>query len=150
MTEKTIRDIMTTDLVAVGQDQSIGSVFGIMRRYKIRHLIITENDGTLVGIITDRDLRDAAPSKLMGKESTETEVLSRKVADIMIRYPKTASLDMSITEAAKLMLTQRIGCLPVVDQSFKPEGIVTTTDMLAGFIDFPREVGHRIQVEKKK
>ena len=126
-----LREVMTIKLVTVGQEQSVGSALGIMRRFKIRHLIVTDNTGSLAGLASERDLKAAAPSSFLGNKSRETDVLERKVKDTMIKNPAVATPATSLEEAAKLMVTRRIGCLPIVDGSARPVGIVTTTDVLA-------------------
>ena len=125
-----LREMMTVRLVTASEEQSVRSALEIMRRFHIRHLLVTDKRGYLSGLTTDRDLRAIAPSSLIGAKSRESDVLDKKLRDVMVRNPAVASAATSLEEAAKVMYIRKIGALPVINESGRPEGIVTATDLL--------------------
>jgi acetoin utilization protein AcuB len=100
-----------------------------MDRGKFRALPVLE-DGKLVGIVTDRDLREHE-----GLAGTAADYLEwTKVTAAMTPNPMTVSPESLTLEVARLLLEQKIGSLPVVDNG-KLVGIVTTSDLLRSILD---------------
>jgi acetoin utilization protein AcuB len=105
-----------------------------MQSRRIRHLPVVEGD-RLVGIVTDRDLRTALPSPLQKEGPAAWEVLSgTRVGEVMTKEVISAIPEMPMEDAAEIMLTRRIGALPVVHQG-KLVGIITVTDVLRAFAE---------------
>lgn len=129
-----LKEIMSTDLVTVGEEASLKDALQKLLGHKVRHLLVVDGD-RLLGVITDRDLRFALPSRLVDIGSTEREAFMRttRVGAVCIRHPVTASPEMDIRAAAIELRTRRIGCLPVIDEG-RIAGIVTVTDILDAFI----------------
>jgi CBS domain-containing protein len=86
----------------------------------------------LVGLVTDRDLRCLINPRVgtISENNSDRESLKRPVHLVMVREPVVACPENSLSEAAELMLANRVGCLPVVDEELHVVGIVTTTDLL--------------------
>ena len=104
-----------------------------MRR-KIRHIPILE-DGKLVGILTDRDLKRAMPSLLTGtdRETHERVIRTTRVAQIMTRSPLTIAPGAPLREAVRILAERKFGALPVVE-SDRVVGILTEIDLLKAFL----------------
>ncbi len=121
---------MTAEVVAVKPDDSLASVVKLSRQHKIRHLPVVEH-GALVGIVTDRDLRAASTHPALFDRLLDLLAsLDRGlVKEIMAREVVTATPDMSVAKAAKLMREHNVGCLPVVKDN-TVVGIVTASDLL--------------------
>ena len=102
----------------------------ILDQHRIRHLLVVDGK-RLVGIVTDRDLRQAAPSSKSPLTISERQEFmdELKVLEVMSRKLITASPTTTIREAAKVMVSEKIGCLPVVDGN-QLVGIVTQADLL--------------------
>lgn len=102
-----------------------------MAAKRIRHLPVMDH-GRLVGIITWGDVREAEPSPAELLEEWELDYLLTKVKirQIMTRKPLTINPEATVVEAANLMLSQKIGGLPVVDDAGQVVGIFTESDML--------------------
>jgi acetoin utilization protein AcuB len=107
----------------------------LIRQKGIRHLPVVEG-GRLVGIITDRDIRQSSPSPATGLEIHELHYLLEKVRiqEIMTKKMYTVTPDTPIEEAARLMLTHKIGGLPVLREGTLV-GIITETDILRAFVE---------------
>lgn len=126
----TVRDVMTTQVVTIGVDDSIGVALECMRSRGFRRLPVVE-DGRLVGIITDRDLRLATNSPLLLREKWYNDFIleSVKVKSCMTPDPWTIAPDAPLVEAATVMREKKYGGLPVVENGTLV-GIVTVTDLL--------------------
>jgi acetoin utilization protein AcuB len=107
----------------------------LMVKQKIRHLLVTEDDARLVGIVTDRDIRLNLPSQATSLSVWEINHLLTKltVGEVMTRAVITIGPDREARDAAVLMLDHSIGALPVMDGG-RLVGIVTEADILRGFV----------------
>jgi acetoin utilization protein AcuB len=116
--------------ITVSADAGLSEAWRVMRRNRIRHLPV-QDKRKLVGIVTDRDLRMALPSRATRLEGLERLELwgSIQVWEVMTRVLLTAHPDMGLGEAVQLMLQYKIGGLPVV-RNGKLVGILTKTDLL--------------------
>jgi len=125
-----LSEIMNRDLVTVDKQASLRRARRILDQHRIRHLLVVDGK-RLVGIVTDRDLRQAAPSSKSPLTISERQEFmdELKVLEVMSRKLITASSTTTIREAAKVMVREKIGCLPVVDGS-QLVGIVTQSDLL--------------------
>ncbi|MFO7716550.1 CBS domain-containing protein [Desulfosarcina sp.] len=133
-----ISKFMTKDVVTLGRDSDIAEAKQLMIRYRIRHLPVTRPDRTLIGIVSDRDVRSAMPSKFFhdhGIEEMETDRLTGVlVQEIMTKDPVSVSLSSTIQDALLLIEKTRVGAFPVVDENLKVVGIVSDRDLLNAFI----------------
>lgn len=131
-----VSDWMKRDLVHVSPSESVRKAWALLREHRIRHLPVMDQ-GTLVGIVTDRDVRLVFPSALTSgaKEQDPADALEKvKVQEIMTKQVTTVTPDTSIADVARILLERRIGGLPVVQQG-RLVGIITKTDILAAFVE---------------
>ena len=135
-----VRRWMKHPVYAVKPLDSIQHARELLERHRVNQLPVTV-DGRLVGIITDRDLRDAFPSvfeSLAGARRrpkvNATDPQGVTVQEVMSSNVTTVSPRQSVADAARLMRTQRIGALPVID-SDRVVGILTRSDILEGFVE---------------
>ena len=87
-----VGDRMSTDLITAGPDMMIFEAKNLMTEKSIRHLPVIDEAGKLLGIVTDRDMRDAMPSTLLKKpdyDSTLGKIGSHPIGDIMTKKPLT-------------------------------------------------------------
>lgn len=125
-----VADIMSEAVVTITPDSSIGIAIGLMREGGFHRLPVVE-EGKLVGIVTDRDLRQATNSPLVLRERWYSDFLLEaiKVRSCMTPDPIRAAPTTPVLDAVRLLRTHKIGGLPVVvDEAVV--GIVTTTDIL--------------------
>ena len=125
-----LSEIMNPKLITVDTRTSLRQAQRMLDQHHIRHLLVMDGK-RLVGIVTDRDLRKAAPSSKSPLTASEREEFmdELKVVEVMSRKLITASSTTTVREAAKAMVREKIGCLPVVD-GHTLVGIVTETDLL--------------------
>ena len=130
----TVGDCMSVDPVTVAPRDSLQRVIELLRRRDIRAVPVVE-DGKLVGIVTDRDVRQVAPAYPLFRDDDEirryTENLT--VTAAMSADPMTVSPATPLVEAAKILETYRISSLPVVE-GFRVVGILSVTDLLRVFV----------------
>jgi len=127
---------MMRNPVFVDENDSMKKAMDIMKEREIRHLPVMKEREKLVGIVTERDIKQASPSPATALEIREIYYLldKVKVKQIMTRRVYTVSSHTSIEEAALIMREKKIGCLPVMDGG-KLVGILTETDILDAFLD---------------
>jgi acetoin utilization protein AcuB len=135
-----VKNYMVRDPVTVKKDDSFRYALKLIRKEGIRHLPVLDGK-KLVGIVTDRDLRQAAPSPATTLEVHELNYLLErlKIEAVMTKKVITARPETNLRDAAKLLLTHKIGCLPVVEQD-ELVGIITEGDILRAYVDHEEKV----------
>lgn len=125
-----VADWMTETVLAVETFDSIGVARQIMAKHRINQLPVLDNEA-LVGIVTDRDLRDAYPTSMMidRGEAIDRFADSVTVEEIMTHNIFTVGPETPLKQAVSLLRRHRIGSLPVV-QNKKLVGIITRSDIL--------------------
>ncbi len=126
-----VADLMTTDLVTLTEDETLAHAQRCMARGRIRHLPVVR-DGQLVGLITHRDLLAASFSMFAEVEASEQRRVfdTVRVVEAMHRDVVTVSPGLTVSKAARILLENKYGCLPVVDDEQRLQGIVTEADFL--------------------
>ncbi|CAN5232002.1 acetoin utilization AcuB family protein [soil metagenome] len=139
-----VRDSMTQDIFTLGPEASAAEAWALCREHKIRHVPIVA-DGRLVGLVSDRDLRDVSPPRENREAATMRWV---RVGDMMSRNVVTIHPLDTVDHAAREIYDRRIGCLPVVDEG-NLVGIVTSSDMMRTLIELigARDFGSWVEVE---
>jgi acetoin utilization protein AcuB len=129
-----IRKWMTPDPVTITPETTVPDAAHIMRQGGFRRLPVLEG-GKLVGIVTDRDLKEAMPSSATTLSIWELNYLLAKlpVREVMSRPVITIDEDATLEHAAKLMLENKLGGLPVLSGE-RLVGIITVTDVLRAFV----------------
>ena len=131
----TVRDWMTSDPPTAGPQDSLQRAVELLRRRGIRAVPVVDK-GKLIGIVTDRDIRQVAPSYPLLSEEDEIRRYSvnLKITAAMTANPLRISPDASLVEAAKLLEIYGISSLPVVDEEALV-GMISVTDLLRAFIE---------------
>ncbi len=130
-----VREWMTPDPVTIRPDTPVLEAMRHLKEKGFRRLPVVEN-GRLVGIVTDKDLKDAMPSKATTLSVWELNYLLSKltVSEVMAKPVITVGVDEPLEEAALLMEEYKIGGLPVLEGG-RLVGIITITDVLKSFIE---------------
>lgn len=129
MIKNYVRDWMTQNPITVESKTTLPEAHKIMKDRRIRRLPVVDR-GNLVGIITLGDVREAEPSDATTLSIFELHYLLAKltIGEIMTREPITISADATIRQAAKTLLENKIGGLPVTEDG-KLVGIITESDI---------------------
>jgi acetoin utilization protein AcuB len=129
-----VRDVMQATVVTISPERTLPEAIRLTSQHGIRHLPVVE-DGKLVGIVSDRDLKRAMASPATSLEAHElTYLLDRlRVKEIMSRGVIVIGPQWPVEDAARLMVQEKIGALPVTEGD-RLVGIVTETDLLALFV----------------
>ena len=136
-----VRDYMNTPVVTIYPETGVQEALRLMRQHKIRRLPVLNASGELVGIISEHDLLYASPSPATSLSVWELNYLLARleVKEIMTRNVIVTLPDAPLTEAARLMLQNKIGALPVVTENnvtgIKVVGIITESDIFEAFLD---------------
>jgi acetoin utilization protein AcuB len=127
-------DVMTKDPLIVTPSETIAQADELMAVNKIRQLPVVKA-GELVGIITDRDIRSFLSGSLLSPPEEREKALDTQIAEVMTTDPLTLSPDDNLQEAVELLINEKIGGIPVVDEAEGIVGIVTYVDVLRCFLN---------------
>lgn len=125
-------DLMTENPATLPIDAKVRNAVAMLQSMDIRHIPVVDEDGMLVGIVSDRDLRALEFPSIIGEEylGKVREALDAPLASVMSGDVISVELDTSATEIVELMLENRIGAVPVLDGDGVLVGIVSYVDML--------------------
>lgn len=132
-----VSDRMATDLITVGPELTIFEAKELMGEKNIRHLPVVDGSGKLLGIVSDRDMRDAMPSTLLKKPDYETtleKIGGYPVSNIMTAKPLSIFPYYTLQDTLLVMQKKKVGALPVVDEEGYLKGILSTRDLLKAFV----------------
>jgi CBS domain-containing protein len=129
-----VKDIMVKEVASLDINDELSLANDIMRLGRIRHLPVV--DGTrLVGIISERDLFRSSLAQALGYGTKNTRDLMKtlRIKDVMVTGVITIPPDTDLCEATKIMMEEKIGCLPVVEDNMMV-GLITETDILMQYV----------------
>lgn len=146
-----IRDWMTKNVITVTPGVSMMKASRMMKEHDVRRLPVVDDDGRLLGIVSDRDVKEASPSKATTLDMHELYYLLSeiKVKDIMTRNPISMRGDDSMEQAALVMVDKHFGAIPIVDESGKVTGIITDSDIFKVFIKITGAMSGGLQLSFK-
>jgi acetoin utilization protein AcuB len=130
-----VQDWMSKDLVTIDEDASIMKASKVMKQNNIQHLPVLRK-GRLAGIVSDRDLKEATPSKATALDIHEMYYLldTITVKTLMPKTLYTITPGETAEKAAAVMLKHRVSALPVVDAAGNLTGIITKGDIFRAFV----------------
>jgi len=130
-----VKDWMTKDPVTITAETSMMKAIHLMKERRFRRLPVL-HEGKLVGMVTDRDLKEASPSKATTLDVHELYYLLAElhIKEIMSKNPLAVSPEDTVEHAAQLMLENTISGLPVVNATGHLVGIITQSDVFKAFM----------------
>ena len=131
----TIRDLMAQNPATLDRNETLDIPDAIMNLGRIRHMPVVE-DGRVVGILSQRDLfRSALIVALgFGRKTTSALIKTIRVKEVMTKPAITITADAAVSDAARLMIEKKIGCLPVVENE-RLIVLITETDILRSVVE---------------
>jgi acetoin utilization protein AcuB len=127
-------DVMTRDPLTLTPTETIGQADELMTQNRFRQIPIVRNK-ELVGIITDRDVRSFLSGSILASSHDRDRAFNTPVRDIMTTDPITVSPEDDLQEVLELLIEEKMGGIPVVDDNEGLVGIVTYVDMLRCFLN---------------
>lgn len=125
---------MTPQPVTITLQETLQGAMELMAMKRIRHLPVVDGAGALIGLVSDRDLRRAAPSPLFADRDAAAEQLDHTTIErIMVRSPQTVTPSLRLQEAVKMMVEKKYGALPVVENG-RLVGIITPIDVMKAWL----------------
>ncbi|HEY4563864.1 MAG TPA: CBS domain-containing protein [Thermoanaerobaculia bacterium] len=142
MKELRVRDLMSDHVISVHPGDSVDKVYDAMTERGIRHIAVIDGEGDLVGLISHRDLlRHALIERSDLPFFIQRAVLRRTLTEeVMTSEVETAEPDLPLQEAARIMLENKFGCLPVVE-GWRLVGILTESDFVKHFTRLANDNG---------
>ncbi|MBO8177788.1 MAG: CBS domain-containing protein [Bacillus sp. (in: Bacteria)] len=140
-----VEQIMNKDVTSLLPTDSIQRAIEVMRTKKIRHIPIINDENEVVGIVSDRDIKEATPSIL--ETHSNKDILKQPLQTIMKTEVITGHPLDFVEEVAAMFYEHHIGCMPII-QNQKLVGIITETDLLHTFVELTgaHQPGSQIEV----
>ena len=142
-----VKDMMTEQLICLGTADGLSVVMESMKKGKFRHVPIVDEEGSMVGIVSDRDVLHYLPfvggQRLPGTGEFRSSLFHVNMRDPSLSLPISSIMTRSVThirpdcnfyDAVKMLQELKISCLPVVDKDKKLQGIVTVTDVMRALL----------------
>ena len=138
-----VKNWMTPDPRVIEQSEPVRTAVLELLTGHMRHIPVTD-DGRLVGIVSDRDLKQALPSIKAGASSQRYQAFMNgtSVGQLMTRDPLTCTPETDVIDVVKQFQDRKVGALPVVDGD-RLVGIVTQTDMMRAFLAVLEDLAER-------
>ncbi|OMP67439.1 acetoin utilization AcuB family protein [Domibacillus epiphyticus] len=141
-----VEEVMQMDIHTLSPEDTIATALQLCRDHKVRHIPITDGGGVLVGLVTDRDIKDATPS-ILQKDVGEEE-LNKPLSLIMEENVITGHPLDFVEDIAATLYEHNISCMPIV-QNGDIVGMITETDVLHTFVELTgvNQPGSRVEVK---
>jgi acetoin utilization protein AcuB len=124
-----VKDMMSPEPVTINPNRSVYEALLLMYQHDIRRLPVVE-EGKLVGIISDRDIKQVMGRPILARELEEKEELNVNVNQVMTHDVIMVEEEADLKEAVELMAENKISGLPVVDHDEKLVGVISSIDVL--------------------
>ena len=141
-----VQNWMRKEVITIDINDSLQKAMHLMKEHDIRRLPVIKR-GKLVGIVTDRDIKEASASDATSLEIHELLylLLKVKIHEIMTKNPITVPLDYTVEETAEILIENKISGIPVVDYEGQLAGIITQSDIFRVLISITGEKEKGIQ-----
>ena len=148
----TVKDVMTTHVVAVRKNASFKDMAARLREHRVSAFPVLDEDNKVVGVVSEADLltKEALEFAVPGKVSSmlhhreQAKAAAIVAEDLMTKPPVTIGPNEFVTHAARLMYTRKVKRLPVVDADGRLIGIVSRADVLSVYSRPDEDIRHEI------
>jgi acetoin utilization protein AcuB/CBS domain-containing protein len=143
--EQEVRYWMRAPAVTINLAAPLSDALGLMREHDVRRLPVVIDTGELRGMITQGDIRGADVMRVAGLDPLDIAQALRRVMvyEVMTSHPLAITPEAGLREAAMLMIENKIGGLPIIDDQNRVVGIITESDLFETLVfqlDHPRGV----------
>lgn len=127
-----VEKIMSTEVVTIASDSRLDTAKALFEKHKFHNLLVTDKQGCLVGVLSDRDLFKAISPHigLASERERDLATLNKRVHQIATRKVISATNTTNFNEVINLFKENKISCIPVVSENNKPVGIVSWRDII--------------------
>lgn len=136
-----VRKHMSAPAITVRADADYRTAFDVMRERGVHHLPVVNAAGHLMGIVAQRDMLVAA---------TRHHNAPVEMGEVMHSPVISTQPEVQVVEAARLMMSRKIGCLPVVDAEMNVLGVITESDLFEVFVRMLSSSAHKAAPAKRK
>lgn len=127
------RDVMSSPVATLSSDASVAEAWEFIREHDVRHVPVVSPDGTIHGVISERDLLRDAVADAIGIEAKPLS--ERLVRDLTAPRLLTAGPDTEIAQIARVLYEERVGSLPIIDENRNLVGLITRSDILKAIVE---------------
>ena len=122
-----VADLMSSPVITIEQDASAQTAAVLIAAKSVRHLVVLDRNARVVGVLSDRDIREARPSTLVVRDQVmrDKALAVMHVRDVMTGTPSTVDPNAPAIEVLRLMKAKKIGSVPVTSERGVLVGIVT-------------------------
>lgn len=140
-----VEEIMNADVFTLDSENTIGDAIQLMAKKRIKHIPIVDGEQHLIGIVTDRDIKECTPSIFFDKG--RMEALKMPLAEIMTTDLITGHPLDFVEDVAAIFYENKIGCLPII-KDHRLVGIITQTDLLHTLVELTgaHQPGSQIEI----
>ncbi|WP_055697377.1 CBS domain-containing protein [Streptomyces silaceus] len=150
---RTVSDVMTHTVVAVGREAPFKEIVALMGQWKVSALPVLEGEGRVVGVVSEADLlpkeefRDSDPSRFdqLRRLSDLAKAGAVAAGEVMSSPAVTVHPDATLAQAARIMAQRHIKRLPVVDVQGLLQGVVSRSDLLKVFLRTDEELADEVR-----
>jgi len=141
-----VRDLMTPNAISVRPDDTVATAYALMLEHRFRHLLVVDEEGDLVGLVSHRDLlRHSLVERTGLPLALQNQLVQRVwIQEVMTSEVETVEAGDLLQDAALVMFENKYGCMPVVEGP-RPVGILTEADFVRFFV----LTGQQARVEKE-
>jgi CBS domain-containing protein len=132
-TTPTAADIMTSPVESVSEKALLGNLIELFSEKRFRHCPVVDREKKIIGIVSDRL---AFKEGLANAASSKADWRDTPLRTLMVSPVLTAAPHVPIREIARVLLEERIGCMPVTTDTGEPIGIITRSDLLRAIVAF--------------
>ncbi|UXY31762.1 CBS domain-containing protein [Streptomyces sp. HUAS TT20] len=152
---RTVSDVMTHTVVAVGRDAAFKDVVELMEQWKVSALPVLEGEGRVIGVVSEADLlpkeefRDSDPDRFTQRQRlADLAKAGALTAEELMSAPAiTVHADATLAEAARIMAQRKVKRLPVINDVGMLEGVVSRADLLKVFLRSDEELTEEVRQE---
>ena len=127
-------DVMTQDPLTVTTAETVGKADELMAENNIRQIPVVKGR-ELIGIVTDRDVRAFLTDALQGEPEARERALKTPVGNIMTTEPLSVAPDDDLKDALEILIEQKFGAIPVLDEAEGLVGIISYVDVLRNYLE---------------